>query len=353
MKRAYQSGVFLLALGISLFFFSLTGAGFLLRAETSPTFGVDLNKVEVFTEKGAAEKSMMNWTDGYVTVKGLGLPLRKASPAQVKPTARRAAVVDGQRNLAETIAGVRVTSETTVKNMELQSDVVRTSLKAFVKGAEVLNEKMLPDGTCEVTMRAPIWGIKSLNEIILPACSEQEGMTSPPPAEPDTSPSGEEATGVVIVLPENRKANPALITEVYPEGQKEPVYDLGEVSPSSASTDGTALHLNLKPEKGPGGCRSPWHLAGLDLPSLLLARAAWADPVTRSKLERRAGKRPLFIQAVSARGKLGSAIVVSQKDAARITAANAGSGCLKDARVVVLHRSGIIKGEIPLHLSAR
>lgn len=353
MKRVYQSGVFFLALGISLFFFSLAREGFLLRAETSPPFGVDLNKVEVFTEKGAAEKSMMNWTDGYVTVKGLGLPLRNASPAQVKPTARRAAIVDGQRNLAETIAGVRVTSETTVKNLELQSDVIRTSVKAFVKGAEVLNEKMLSDGTCEVTMRAPIWGVKSLNEIILPACSNEEGANTPPSAEPDASLSGEEATGVVIVLPENKKANPALVTEVYPEGQEEPVYDLKEVSPSSASSDGTALHLNLKPEKGPGGFHCSWHLAGLNLPSLLLVRAAWADPVTRSKLERRAGKKPLFIQAVSTKGKLGSAIVVSQKDAARIAAANAGSGCLKNAKVIVLHRSGIIKGEIPLHLSAR
>jgi hypothetical protein len=353
MKKLHRSIVFSLLAGIFLFSLFLGTSGHCLRAETSSPFGLNLDNVKAYTEKGASGKSTLDWTDGYVTVKGTGLPLRDAVPSMVRPTARRAAVADGQRNLAETIAGVRVTSETTVKNLELQSDVIKTSVRAFVKGAEVIKERMLPEGICEVTMRAPIWGVKSLNGIILPACSREGGEYSPPPAGEEISSPEEEATGVVIVLPEDRKANPSLVTEVYPEGQSEAVYDLSDVSASTASSEGTALHLKTNAGSGPGGCRTFWRLAGLSMPAVLMARAAWADPVTREKLSRRAGKKPLFIQAVSSKGKLGSAIVVSQKDAARIAAANAGSGCLKNARVVVLHRSGIIKGEIPKYMTVR
>jgi len=69
--------------------------------------------------------------------------------------ARRAAKVDAQRNLLETINGVRVTSGTTVKDMTLESDIVGTRVKGLLQGAfETQSNVVQEDGNwvAEVTM---------------------------------------------------------------------------------------------------------------------------------------------------------------------------------------------------------
>ena len=78
----------------------------------------------------------VKWEDSTITVKGMGLtPQNVKSPAQARMLARRAAVVDGYRLLAELIKGVNVDAETTVENLIVRSDTVRTKVNACVQGA--------------------------------------------------------------------------------------------------------------------------------------------------------------------------------------------------------------------------
>lgn len=75
--------------------------------------------------------------------------------ARAQFMARRAAKVDAQRNLLETINGVRVTSGTTVKDMTLESDIIGTRVKGLLQGAfETQSNVVKEDGNwvAEVTM---------------------------------------------------------------------------------------------------------------------------------------------------------------------------------------------------------
>ncbi len=89
-----------------------------------------------------------------ITVKGTGAPNANMPAGQAKLMACRAAMADAYRNLSEQIMGVMVDSQTTVKNFVTESDVINTKVQGFIKGAEKLNERVLADGTCEVTVQA-------------------------------------------------------------------------------------------------------------------------------------------------------------------------------------------------------
>jgi len=55
--------------------------------------------------------------------------------SQARLMAVRAAKIDAQRNLLETINGVRVTAGTTVKDMALESDIIGTRVKGMLQGS--------------------------------------------------------------------------------------------------------------------------------------------------------------------------------------------------------------------------
>jgi hypothetical protein len=78
---------------------------------------------------------------------------RYYTPAQKKLMARRAAIVDGYRQLAEAIKGVKITSTTTVKDFVTERDEIKAEMDSFViRGAQVVAEQFLADGTYEVEM---------------------------------------------------------------------------------------------------------------------------------------------------------------------------------------------------------
>lgn len=97
--------------------------------------------------------------DGY-GVLPTGIPIGRA-----KIMARRAAIVDAQRNLVETIQGTAVDSETTVNNFILTDDVVKTKVSGLIKGATVVDEELLEDNMYRVVMSVPMYGVGSVAEI--------------------------------------------------------------------------------------------------------------------------------------------------------------------------------------------
>ncbi len=70
----------------------------------------------------------------------------------------RAAVVDAQRNLLESIEGVRVEGTTVVANMMVESDMIKTSVSGLLQGAQVVKRDPQSDGSCLVQMTAPLGG---------------------------------------------------------------------------------------------------------------------------------------------------------------------------------------------------
>lgn len=142
-----------------------------------------------------------NFELNRVEADGFGLPPTfTTSEAQARLLARRAAIADAQRNLAEQIAGVQVDSETTVQNMQIASDFVRTRVSALLKGAKVVSESY-EDGAYHVVMALPIYGVNnSLASAVLPQTTRRESFPTtiaPEPDEPMYTPTQPETTTTV------------------------------------------------------------------------------------------------------------------------------------------------------------
>src|SRR3990172_2547428 len=78
---------------------------------------------------------------GRLVVKGEGVPKEGiTNPGQKELTAKRAATVTAQRNIAEVLNGVIITGQTTVKDMALESDHIRSTVEGMIKGAHTVYE---------------------------------------------------------------------------------------------------------------------------------------------------------------------------------------------------------------------
>ena len=98
-----------------------------------------------------------------IRVTGSGAPPTRGSIAQKRLMAKRAAISDAYRQLAEAVNGVQVFSATTVKNFVTESDVIRLQVQAVIKGAHVVGQtRYLSDGAVEVDVQMPVFGSDSL-----------------------------------------------------------------------------------------------------------------------------------------------------------------------------------------------
>lgn len=102
--------------------------------------------------------SGVNWSAAQIESEGAGVGPANRPKNLAKLLACRAAVVDAQRNLLESIQGVRVQGITLVKNMMLESDVIQSSVEGVLRGAQVIKRDPRDDGSCLVKMIAPLAG---------------------------------------------------------------------------------------------------------------------------------------------------------------------------------------------------
>ncbi|MBN2895169.1 MAG: LPP20 family lipoprotein [Campylobacterales bacterium] len=87
-----------------------------------------------------------------IKVIGQGVsPTNTISPSQAFALAKRAAIADGYRSIAERVAGVHVEGHDYIKNMMVQRSEVRTSVNAMIRHANVI-ETSYKEGLCEVEM---------------------------------------------------------------------------------------------------------------------------------------------------------------------------------------------------------
>ena len=91
-----------------------------------------------------------------VNVVGQGVaPINTSSPAQAYALAKRAAIADAYRLLAEKIKGVHVEGQDFIENMMVKRSSVRTSVAAMIKNANA-TETTFKEGLCEVEMEVTI-----------------------------------------------------------------------------------------------------------------------------------------------------------------------------------------------------
>jgi len=108
----------------------------------------------------------VNWTTQTIRSTGIGAP----NPNQPVPAQRagaiRAAKLDAYRNALETVKGIYLSSETTVENAMVSSDVIKTKVEGAIKGARVVDTRYMSTGDVEVDVEVPLVGI--ISDAVLP-----------------------------------------------------------------------------------------------------------------------------------------------------------------------------------------
>ena len=309
---------------------------------------------------GAAQAAGVDWNEAKITVQGTGVaPPNAVNPAQARMLAKRAAVVDGYRQLAEAVQGVNVDAETTVENMMVTSDVIHTRVSAMVKGARIVSEEVLPGGGYQVTMEVGIFGVSnSVAQAVLTKPPVQEPFPQPvasvAPAAPVVSVNVSVNANVGTVAP----ALPPTPTVSVPAVAAPPVSQAPAVPapvapsvqapqpavPSSQAAIGgfTGLvvdcrGLGLKPVMSPvikNAEGTPiYGYKNLDYDRVVSEGMA-AYTSNPEKLTR-AGSNPLVVKAVSLDNHNGNP-VISVADANRVLMENGKSGFLENLKVVFL-----------------
>ena len=97
-------------------------------------------------------KVLSPYYDLRVNVSGQGVaPVNTVSPAQAYALAKRAAIADAYRLIAEKVKGVRVEGDDIIKNMMVKRSTVRTYVDAMIRNANI-TETTFEEGLCEVEM---------------------------------------------------------------------------------------------------------------------------------------------------------------------------------------------------------
>ena len=254
-----------------------------------------------------AAEAAPQWEQGTITAEGFGTPPMGTYGSKASIMARRAAIVDAQRNLAEQVSGVQVDAETTVENFVISSDLVKTKVSALIKGAMVVEEQMMPDGAYRVVMSMPMYGTQGLASAIMPAIRDNTPPTPPPPVISATITTQIQMGGTytgVIVDAGGMGLKPSFSPVIYDTNGRA-IYGVSNINYDQAISQGMV---------------------------------GYSSSVSAAQTLPRVGATPLVIKAVQVRGGNNSTnpvnVVVSVDDGDRILAANQQSQMLMNGSVV-------------------
>ncbi len=251
---------------------------------------------DMVTPNGRAD-----WTNGLVTAKGIGIPPKNpASALQAKEMARTAAWAVALRNLLEAVKGVRVDSTTTVNNFVTTNDEVRTRVEGMVKGAKLVKEQEMPDGSFETTVEMKLTG--DFSGVVLPRPAPRTDSL-PQYKKPvvDGHTISKSYSGLVVDA-RGTDAHAALAPRILNE-QGDEAYSVAYVEQRGIVEQGIAIYVP-------------------DLPS------AQANP--------RVTNTPLVVKALRASGNNRTDLVVSDADVQTIHGVPEHFKFLKQAKVLVI-----------------
>ena len=246
-----------------------------------------------------------NWNTNTIQATGFGVPNPKfsATPAQAMAMARVAAIADAQRNLLAAIQGVQVDSETTVENMMVSSDIIKTRVSGLVKGARIVSEGEVAGGGYSVTMEMPMFGGSGgLADTVI---------ERPPVIEPFPQPTPEYHPPVVESRPSYGYTG--LIVDCRGLGTINPV-----MSPVIKNANGQKIygHMNLDYDR-----------------IIVEGMATYAADTSQAS---RAGANPLVVKAIGL-DDLNATPVLSNEDADLVLYENSQSHFLDNIAVVFLY----------------
>lgn len=283
----------------------------------------------------------MDWSgDSKITVQGTGVaPTYAVNAVQARMLARRAAVVDAYRQLAEMVKGVNVDSETTVENMMVTSDVTKTKVTALIQGARVVSEQAIDGGGYAVTMEMSVFGASnSLATAVLPTNTVPTSFPAPDASVPASMPSSVQVN-VQVTPGTTTQQTPATtlpsVTVPSHQGSSAAAAPAGQAIGGYTGLIVDCRGLGLKPVMSPviKNANGEPIYGYKNLDSATVIANGMASYTTDLSKATRAGSNPLVVKAVGLDNHNGNPIL-SVADANRVLIENGATGFLDRTNVV-------------------
>jgi len=138
------------------------------------------------------------FSEGYIKVIGT------SEEGQSRYQAIRAATVVAQRDLLEVLQGLHLYGNTTIRDGMHESDLIKTTVEGYLKGAMKCGERYDPNrGYAQVCLKLYIRGKGGLYDIILPLMKDERLLPPPAPAyQPKLIPEVIPSTPATVEKPE-------------------------------------------------------------------------------------------------------------------------------------------------------
>lgn len=297
------------------------------------------------------KRGSINWETGVITARGIGR--LAGTDARSIELARRAARVDAYAVALEIVQGMSFDPDSKVIEQIALNAQRGYRIRALVQGAEFIDSKQLDANTYQVTIEAPMRGLKGITTVFDDLFKWQPSIPPPLEGEPDPSPDEANTTGLIIDA-RGKGAMPAICPVIVDETGVV-VYGMGDLPLSITMQRGAAAYTTGEPT-GPGGAwlgpnplrihalryeQAPlvadagpgtWQLARLMKflhPDIFLAQAAQTVAL-------RQGTKAITVAATAATGPQKAKVVVSNSSAAQIKRTNKKANYLGQARVVII-----------------
>jgi hypothetical protein len=271
------------------------------------------------------DSGKVDWTNGVVMVVGIGAPpANAANAAQARAMAKRAALVVAQRNMLETLKGVRVDSETLVENFITTSDRIRTAVQGIIRGASEMKTQYMSDGSVEVTIAIKLAG--ALAEELLP---KPAGPAQPivPPA-----PAGAPSVPTTPTTPSAPAAPTTSGAAVTPSGPSGPILT-GLIVDSRGLNVRPAMAPKILNEEG----REVYGSAFVKREyAVRQGMAGYSKDLAAAQANPRVTNNPLTVKGLKTAGTGRTDMVISNADASAIHSVSSNLSFLSNCRVMIV-----------------
>lgn len=283
----------------------------------------------------------IDWTAGYLLAEGKGFSKGEGKTDQQRLMARRAATLDAAANALAIAAGIDVDAGGRASGIANG----RRRLEGCVKGHEVVSETWEPEAarpTFRITLRVPLWGVKSVGSLFHDQCRKRIARQRQPRltlaiGTPDQAPA------MIVIDARGTGLRPCLFPSVLAD-QGRTLYDVTTLTAKNAKAEPPVRYVEtkmsfeqiqaaLQPDEI---ARPTAHLAARQ-PEAKPSNAADDKPKKETpKKQRKRRRRRHAVKAIRADGANKTKIVLTATDADKLRLDKTSAHLLRNAEVVVV-----------------
>ncbi|HNW61133.1 MAG TPA: hypothetical protein PKI62_15770 [bacterium] len=268
----------------------------------------------------------IDWSNQILRSTGVGSPNPNMPETAQRAGALEAAKRVALRNLLETVKGMSLDSETTVRNFMTENDVIVTKVSGVLRNFTVVETKYMSTGDIEVTIEMPISG--ALADALLPQGS---GLTLGPVS----------ATGVCPTCgqpwPAGRPLPAGVVLQQSPGGYTPAQQSSGAYTGLVIDAKGLGLRPAMAPkildESGQEVYGSKY--VSRDW-AVQIGMVGYDKDVNQARSNDRVTANPLVVKALKVTGDNKADVVVASATAAAIRNAAASQNFLDKCKVMFI-----------------